>query len=107
VGRCHRVVQALPPFSSAASAPSLCCATTSRVGCCPWFNDKRASGAEVLRNVERPTPSPAPGEVLIKAARESRSFVHIGIAAAVWATATAVAVLCYSGRGIQIAETEE
>jgi hypothetical protein len=47
------------------------------------------------------------GRGVDQAARESRSFVHIGIAAAVWATATAVAVLCYSGRGIQIAETEE
>jgi NAD(P)-dependent dehydrogenase (short-subunit alcohol dehydrogenase family) len=34
------------------------------------------------------------------------SFVHIGIAAAVWAIATAVAVLFFSGRGLQIAETQ-
>jgi hypothetical protein len=37
--------------------------------------------------------------------RESRSFVHIGIAAAVWAVATAVAVLFFSARGFPIAET--
>ena len=39
--------------------------------------------------------------------RESRSFVHIGIAAAVWAIATAMAVLFFSGRGLQIAETQK
>ena len=33
--------------------------------------------------------------------RESRSFVHIGIAAAVWGIATAAAVLFFSGRGLQ------
>ena len=38
---------------------------------------------------------------------ESRSFVHIGIAAAVWAIATAVAALFSSGRGLQIAETQK
>ena len=38
---------------------------------------------------------------------ESRSFVHIGIAAAVWAIATAVAVLFFSGRGLQIAQTQK
>jgi hypothetical protein len=32
--------------------------------------------------------------------RDSRSLVHIGIAAAVWAIATAVAVLFFSGRGL-------
>ena len=37
--------------------------------------------------------------------RESGSVVRIGIAAAVWAIATAVAVLFFSGRGLQIAET--
>ena len=37
--------------------------------------------------------------------RESRSFVHIGIAAAVWAIATAVAVLIFWGRGRRIGET--
>jgi hypothetical protein len=36
--------------------------------------------------------------------RESRSFVHIGIAAAVWIMGTAVAVLIYSRRGLQIGE---
>jgi ABC-type Fe3+ transport system permease subunit len=39
--------------------------------------------------------------------RESRSFVHIGIAAAVWAIATAVAVFFFSRRGLQIAETQK
>jgi hypothetical protein len=38
---------------------------------------------------------------------ESRSFVHIGIAAAVWAITTAVAVLFFSGRGLQIEETQK
>jgi hypothetical protein len=34
--------------------------------------------------------------------RESRSVVHIGIAAGVWMIGTAVAVLIYSRRGLQI-----
>jgi hypothetical protein len=38
---------------------------------------------------------------------ESNSFVHIGIAAAVWAIATAAAVLFSSGRGLRIAETHK
>jgi hypothetical protein len=38
---------------------------------------------------------------------ESSSFVHIGIAAAVWAIATAAAVLFSSGRGLRIAETHK
>jgi hypothetical protein len=38
---------------------------------------------------------------------ESRSFVHIGIAAVVWTVATAVAVLFFSGRGLQIADTQK
>jgi hypothetical protein len=38
---------------------------------------------------------------------ESRSFVHIGIAAAVWAITTAVAVLFFSARGLQIADTQK
>jgi hypothetical protein len=38
---------------------------------------------------------------------ESRSFVHIGIAAAVWVITTAVAVLFVSVRGLQIAETQK
>jgi len=38
---------------------------------------------------------------------ESRSCVHIGIAAAVWAIATAVVVLFFSGRGLHIAETQK
>jgi hypothetical protein len=37
--------------------------------------------------------------------RESRSFIHIGIAAAIWAIATALAMLFFSGRGLRIAET--
>jgi hypothetical protein len=37
--------------------------------------------------------------------RESRSFVHIGIAVTVWAIATAVAMLFFSGRGLQIVAT--
>jgi hypothetical protein len=36
----------------------------------------------------------------------SRGFVHIGIAAAVWTITTALAVLCFSGRRLQIAETQ-
>ena len=39
--------------------------------------------------------------------RESRSFVHITVAAAVWAIATAVAVLFFSRRGLQIADTQK
>jgi hypothetical protein len=39
--------------------------------------------------------------------RESRSFVHIGIAAAVWAIATAVAVLFFSGRRPTVTETQK
>jgi hypothetical protein len=39
--------------------------------------------------------------------RESRGFVHIGIAAAVWPITTAVAVLFFSGRSFQIAETQK
>jgi hypothetical protein len=38
--------------------------------------------------------------------RESRGFIHIGIAAAVWVIATAVALLFFSGRGLQIAKTQ-
>ena len=38
---------------------------------------------------------------------ESRSFVHISVAAAVWVIATAVAVLFFSGRGLQIEETQK
>jgi hypothetical protein len=38
---------------------------------------------------------------------DSRGFVHIGIAAAVWAITTAVAVLLFSVRGLQIAETQK
>jgi hypothetical protein len=38
---------------------------------------------------------------------QSRGFVHIGIAAAVWAITTAMAVLVFSGRGLQIAETQK
>jgi hypothetical protein len=38
---------------------------------------------------------------------DSRSFVHIGIAAAVWAISTAVAVLLFSVRGFQIEETQK
>jgi hypothetical protein len=38
---------------------------------------------------------------------ESRGFVHIAIAAAVWAIATAVAVLFFSRRGLQIANNQK
>lgn len=38
--------------------------------------------------------------------RQSRSFVHVGIAAAVWVVATAVAVLFFSRRGLRIAEAQ-
>jgi hypothetical protein len=38
---------------------------------------------------------------------DSRSFVHIGIAAAVWAISTAAAALFFSVRGLQIAETQK
>ncbi|HEY7052058.1 MAG TPA: hypothetical protein VH496_07975 [Mycobacterium sp.] len=38
--------------------------------------------------------------------RESRSFVHIGIAFAVWAVTTALALLFFSGRGLHIAESD-
>src|SRR3954452_18845845 len=38
---------------------------------------------------------------------ESRGFVHIAIAAAVWAIATAVAVLFFSRRGLQIANNHK
>jgi hypothetical protein len=38
---------------------------------------------------------------------DSRGFVHVGIAAAVWAISTAVAVLFFSVRGLQIAETQK
>ena len=38
---------------------------------------------------------------------ESRGFVHIAIAAAVWATATAVAVLFFSRYGLQITNKEK
>ena len=37
--------------------------------------------------------------------RESRSFLHLGVAEAIWAIATAVAVLFFSGRGLRVAET--
>lgn len=36
--------------------------------------------------------------------RESRSFIHIGIAFGVWAVTTAIALLFFSGRGLQLAE---
>jgi hypothetical protein len=38
---------------------------------------------------------------------DSRGFVHIGIAAAVWAITTAVAVLLFSVRGLQISEAQK
>ena len=38
--------------------------------------------------------------------RESRSFVHIGVAAAVWAIATAVAVLFFWARGLHLTEAQ-
>ena len=38
---------------------------------------------------------------------ESRGFVHIGISAAVWAIATAVALLFFSRRGLQIVSTRK
>jgi hypothetical protein len=40
------------------------------------------------------------------AANDSRGFVHVGIAAAVWVVATATATMFFSWRGLQIAETQ-
>src|SRR4051794_23517161 len=48
-----------------------------------------------------------PGAIASVLGPESRGFVHIGIAAAVWAVATAVAVVFFSGRGLRIAETQK
>jgi hypothetical protein len=67
-------------------------ATTSRIGGCPGFHRQagkrrvrivtmravevtETGGPEVLRNVDKPTPSPGPGEVLIKAEAIGVNFV--------------------------------